>query len=268
MRKTVLTKMMRNLTTAIFCAMAFAVSMPAVPAYARPRTTVSATSEMKMRDAAGAVQEAFDSQDMKKLSSLCSYPLSFTDSSGNAKKIKTSKEFMALGSQTIFTQSLLDDIAAANTAKISASSKGELQIGNNNGVVMKKVKGKWKITRIYMEKVSAPTPSISGITGDMASAAEQFQKTFYYRDLETLSASCSYPVKIYFSAGRIQDVQTQKEMMDLGEKKVFTDEMVEAIMQADLSKLQENSGSVQVGGISGFYMNKSSGTWKIDTIVQ
>ncbi len=266
MKNAALTKMMRNVTAAIFCAMAFAVSVPTAPAYARPRTAVTASAEMKMRDAAGAVQDAFDRKDMKKLASLCAYPLTFSDGSGTTKKIKNSREFMALGSQNVFTKNLTDEIGAANTAKISASSKGELQIGDSNGVVMKKGKGKWKIIRIYMEK--NPASENSGISGDMAYAAEQFQKTFYYRDLETLSATCSYPVKIYFSDGRIQDVQTQKEMMELGENKVFTDEMVEAVMQADLSKLQENSGSVQVGGISGFYMNKSSGNWKIDTIVQ
>ena len=268
MKNTAFAKMMKKLAAAFFCAAAVASSVPAFPSYAKPRTTLSASSEGKMRDAAGDVQAAFDQQDLKKLASLCAYPLTFTDADGNTKKIKTRKEFLALGSQAVFTQNLLNDVASANTAKIPVSSKGELTIGGSNGVVMKKGKGKWKVIKIYMEGSSAPSAGTAGIAGDMAYAAEQFQKTFYYRDLETLSATCSYPLKIYFSDGSIQEVADQKQLMDLGEAKVFPDELVETVNRVDVTQLKEAGGSVLVGDTAGFYMNKAGGTWKISLIFQ
>ena len=122
--------------------------------------------------------------------------------------------------------------------------------------------GSSKVTKIQLKGQSA-----SGST-NLVQAAEQFQRTFYYRDLETLSKQCTYPMKVYLADGTIQDISSGKQLMDLGESKLFTDELVNQVNQIDASTLQEANQKVQVGTICGFWMVKQNGEWKIDTIFQ
>lgn len=257
--------MKRHWFFAVLCALAFAAAVPAVPAYARPKKQSSRSSdERKMRDAAGEVQETFDEKNLEKLAAKCAYPLTFIDRNGASSQIKSRKELSALGSQTVFTKETQDAVGAANTAKIQPDAQGNLQIGTDAGVTMKKVKGRWKITRIQVKGGGA---SVAG-AGDLVQAAEQFQRTFYYRDLETLSGQCTYPIKIYMTDGSIQDISSADKLRALGESRVFTDAMVEEVNQVNAADLKEKDGRVQVGGLSGFWMVKKNGEWKIDLIIQ
>ena len=131
--------MKRHWFFAVLCALAFAAAVPAVPAYARPKKQSSRSSdERKMRDAAGEVQEAFDEKNLEKLAAKCAYPLTFIDRNGASSQIKSRKELSALGSQTVFTKETQDAVGAANTAKIQPDAQGNLQIGTDAGVTMKR----------------------------------------------------------------------------------------------------------------------------------
>lgn len=262
---------------AFVCLMAFVLAMPGAPAYAKSRkrnrvTTHRTTTHRKnasandqdMLDQAGNVQQAFDEKNLDQLSQLCSYPLVLIDSDGKSTQIKNRKDFKNLDKNKIFAQNVRDEISAVNTAKIKPDQKNELKIGENSCVVMKKKDGKWKVVRISLKTETSERYGYS----DRAQAAEEFQKTFYYRDLETLSKGCKYPLTIYMLDGSIKKVENQKELMDLGENKVFTDEMIEAVCQIDVKNLTETNQTVQVGGIQGFYMVKNNDVWMIETIVQ
>ncbi len=273
-------KIARRWLALFLCLLAFTTAVPALPAYARTgrssRSSHSSRSarssrskrrsseakEDKMRDAAGQVQKAFDEKDLDTLASLCHYPLTVVDQNGSSKEIQSKKALKALGSQAIFTKELQEIVAGVNTAKIQADGDKTLKLGGDSGVTMKKIKEKWKVTKIQLKGQSA-----SGST-NLVQAAEQFQRTFYYRDLETLSKQCTYPMKVYLADGTIQDISSGKQLMDLGESKLFTDELVNQVNQIDASTLQEANQKVQVGTICGFWMVKQNGEWKIDTIFQ
>ena len=276
-------KITRRWLAAFFCLLAFSTAVPALPAYARTgkssrsshssrsgRTRNSQRSgrrsaeagEDKMRDTAGQVQKAFDEKDLSALASLCHYPLTFVDQNGNTKEIQSKKALKALGSQSIFTKEMRDIVSAVNTAKIQADGDSTLKIGGDAGVTLKKVKGKWKVAKIQMKAQS------SAGNANLVQAAEQFQRTFYYRDLETLSRQCTYPVKVYWSDGTIQEISSGRQLMDLGENRLFTDELVSQVNQVDASSLSETNQRAQVGTICGFGMVKQNGEWKIDTIFQ
>ena len=273
-------KIARRWLASFLCLLAFTTAVPALPAYARTgrssRSSHSSRSarssrskrrsseakEDKMRDAAGQVQKAFDEKDLDTLASLCHYPLTVVDQNGSSKEIQSKKALKALGSQAIFTKELQEIVAGVNTAKIQADGDKTLKLGGDSGVTMKKIKEKWKVTKIQRKGQSA-----SGST-NLVQAAEQFQRTFYYRDLGTLSKQCTYPMKVYLADGTIQDISSGKQLMDLGESKLFTDELVNQVNQIDASTLQEANQKVQVGTICGFWMVKQNGEWKIDTIFQ
>ena len=68
--------------------------------------------------------------------------------------------------------------------------------------------------------------------------------------------------------GSIQDISSADKLRALGESRVFTDAMVEEVNQVNAADLKEKDGRVQVGGLSGFWMVKKNGEWKIDLIIQ
>ncbi len=248
----------------VLCTLVFSVSAPAMSVYARPRKNVRTNyvaDETAMRDTAGKVQKAFDEKNIDELSNLCAYPLAFVDQNGNSKWIQGKKELKALGTEQIFTEEMREVVGSANAAKIQPDKKGALKLGEDGGVVLKRVKKKWKVTKIEV-KGSAETGE-----KNMVQAAEQFQRTFYYRDLETLSKQCSYPVKIYFTDGTVQDIQSAGKLVELGENKVFTDDLVNQVNEVNAGTLTEGE-KIQVGGISSFWMEKTNGVWKINMIVQ
>ena len=271
-------KRKKNWMAVLMCVLAFTATVPSVTAYAGTKSHRSAhtrkrsdrvSDESKMRDTAGKVQKAFDEKDLDELVSLCGYPVTFVDQNGKSREIGNKKELRSLGKDAIFTKDLTDAVGAANTAKAKAENGKTLKIGSDAGVTMKKSGGKWKISRIQVKNTAAAVSGGTAAAGsNLVQAAEQFQRTFYYRDLETLSKQCSYPVKIYLSDGSIQDIPSAEKLMALGESKVFTDDLVAGVNEVNAAGLKEVDQKVQVGAICGFWMTKKNGEWKIDTIVQ
>lgn len=273
---------------ALVFALVFAVSVPAVPAYAKTyRSSKSQQSskarkssrirnknknrnrnaevrmqeEDRMRTAAAQVQKAFDEKDLDGLASLCSYPLTFIDQYGSSSQIKSQKELKKIGSQEIFTKAMQELVGSVNTAKIPVEKDGTLKAGEKDGFVLKKGRDGWKVTKIQVK-------GTENNMGDLVNAAEAYQKTFYYRDLETLSKQCTYPVKVYLTGGDIRDIRSAEALMALGENKVFTDELVKQVNEVNAEDLKEIDQKVEVGGTSGFWMVKTDGEWKIDLIYQ
>lgn len=253
----------------LLCVLAFTAAVPAAPAYAgTKRSTVqsrnrsSSSNEKKMRDAAREVQRVFDEKDLDGLVSMCAYPLTFVDQNGNSRQIESKKDLRAIGKDAIFTKETQDIVGAVNSAKTKPQNNTTLKLGEEAGVTLKKTKNKWKVAEIRV-KSSVPEGS-----GNLVQAAEQFQRTFYYRDLEALSKYCTYPVRIYMNNGVIMDIPSADKLMELGEDKLFTDDMVAQANEMDAATLKEINQKVLVGGTAGFWMVKKNGEWKIDMILQ
>lgn len=264
-------------TAAFLFALVLAASVPSVQSYARPRhsprqntearrtsrsrrTTSSQAAEDLMRDTAVQVQKAFDEQDLNSLSSLCNYPLTFIDRSGNSSQIKSRSAFRALDKKEIFTKEMQELVGSVNAAKVKAENSKTLKLGEEDGITLEKKNKNWKVTRIQMKGSQEKAGS------DLVQTAEQFQRTFYYRDLETLAKQCTYPLKIYPGDGTILDISSPEKLMALGESKVFTDELLKQVDQTDASQLTEIDHKVQVGETRGFWMVLKDGQWKIDMI--
>ena len=264
-------KMMGRAAAALLCALTFTAVLPAAPVYARPKRNTSAQADKeRMQDAAGMVQAAFDQKDMDALASLCAYPLTYSDQSGSSRQIRSRKELRALGKEAVFADSLRDAVLSTNSAKAEAVN-GELKLGESAGLAMKKVKKRWKVVRIWQAPGTGAVPQAAAsqrAASGLTDAAERYQRTFYYRDLETLSKQCTYPLKLYLTDGNILDISSPSKLMELGEGRVFTDAMVEEVNQVNAADLKDMDGRAQVGSLSGFWMVKKNGEWKIDLIIQ
>ena len=251
-------RMMGRAAAALLCALTFTAVLPAAPAYARPKRNTSAQADKeRMQDAAGKVQAAFDQKDMDALASLCAYPLTYSDQSGSSRQIRSRKELRALGKEAVFADSLRDAVLSANSAKA--------------GLAMKTVKKRWKVVRIWQAPGTGAAPQAAAsqrAASELTDAAERYQRTFYYRDLETLSKQCTYPLKLYLTDGNILDISSPSKLLELGESRVFTDAMVEEVNQVNAADLKDMAGRAQVGSLSGFWMVKKNGEWKIDLIMQ
>ncbi len=254
------------------CALAMVNAVPAMSVYAARGKSHAAASAgkdtAKMQDIAEKVQKAFEKQDLGKVAELCAYPVVISYANGELEEIPDKAGFMALGNSTVFSQKLLDAIASTNIAKLSGTGKGSVQMGEDYGLALCKINGKWKINNFILDSAKS-TASDSVNVKDAAQMAELIQKTFSYRDLETLSKMCNYPVIITYADGSSVEYSTARQLMELGEDKVFTKKLSTAIDQTDIKKLQAigNSG-VQMGNSSGLNMYKFNGCWKINQIYQ
>ena len=253
------------------CALAMVNAVPAVPAYAARKNHAAASvgkDTAKMQDIAEKVQNAFKKQDLGKVAELCAYPVVISYADGEVEEIPDKAGFMALGNSTVFTQKLLDAIESTNIAKLSSTGNGGVQMGGDYGLALYKINGKWKINNFILDS-SKNAESSSFNIKDAARMAELIQKTFSYRDLESLSKMCNYPVIITYADGSSAEYSTPQQLIKLGEDKVFTKKLSTAIDQTDIKKLQEigNSG-IQMGNSSGLNMYKFNGCWKINQIYQ
>ena len=168
----------KRFMAAAVCAAALTSIIPAVPVYAGTRTQQSSNSRNeKMRKAAEQVQKAFEKKDLNKLADLCSYPVVVSFKSGELAELKSKEEFMALGSQTIFTQKMTDAIASTNVAKLTDGEQAGTMMGGDYGLTLYKVKGKWRINNFYLDAGSTVNSNSVNIS-DMKEMAEQIQKTF------------------------------------------------------------------------------------------
>ncbi len=264
-------------TAALLFALVFAASVPSMQSYAKPRHSTRQSAEARrgsrsrrassgqaaedqMRETAAQVQKAFDEQDLNGLSSLCSYPLTFVDQQGSSSQIKSRSAFRSLDKKEVFTKEMQELIGAVNAAKVKAENSKTLKLGEGEGVTLEKKNGSWKVTRIQVKGSQGKTGT------DLVQTAEQFQRTFYYRDLETLSKQCAYPLTFYPGDGTILNISSPQKLMELGESKVFSDELLRQVDQADASQLTEIDHKVQVGETRGFWMVQKDGQWKIDMI--
>lgn len=268
-------KIVKKSAAVMMCALAISSVVPALPAYARTRAHTSgsqSSSERKMKDVAGQVQRAFEKQDMNELAKLCSYPLTISFAGGNLMDVNNKQEFLNLGNGTVFTQAMTDAIAAVNVAKLTDGGQAGTQIGGDFGLTLYKIKGKWKVNNFYLDAtcVQSSQQATDPVNiSNLSEMGEQIQKTFSYGDLETLSRMCNYPVMMSFADGTNQEIQTPAQLIALGESRVFTDKLLKAIDQVDVSKIQEvGDAGVQMGGDSGLNMYKFNGYWKINQIYQ
>jgi len=261
--------MTKKIMAAAVCAVALTSAVPAVPAYAAPRTHQSRRSmDEKMLKVAEEVQKAFEKKDLNKLADLCNYPLAVSFKSGELMELKNKAEFKALGSQVVFTQKMTDAIAATNVAKLTDGKEAGVQMGGDYGLALFNIQGKWRINSLYLDGASNVNSNAVNIS-NMKEMGEQIQKTFYYKDLETLSKMCNYPVVINFSNGKMKEIQSPDQLMALKEDKVFTDKLSKAIDKTDITRLEEvGSAGVMMGGDSGLNMFKFNGYWKINQIYQ
>lgn len=267
--------MTKRFTAVMMCALAVSSAVPAVPAYARNRTYASgshSSNEKKMRDVAEQVQKAFDKQDLDKLADLCSYPVVISFAGGTGMEVQNKQEFIALGQGTIFTQAMRDAIASVNVARLKDGDHAGAQMGGDVGLALFKIKGKWQINNFYLDAqgISSGQSDLTPVNEtNLAQMAEWIQKSFSYRDLDTLSRMCNYPMVMSFADGTNLDIQTPAQLVALGEDRVFTEKLLNAIDQTDVSRLQAvgNAGA-QMGGDSGLNLYKFNGYWKINQIYQ
>lgn len=264
-------KIAKTATAVMMCALAISAAVPAIPAYARSRTYVSSTRSSdisKMRSAAGEVQKAFDKQDLDKLANLCAYPLAVSFSDGTLLDIKNKSELKALGQSTVFSQKMRDAIASTNVAKLENGDYAGVQMGGDNGLALFKINGTWKVNNIYMDTAQGASNESVNISS-LPEMAQQVQKTFYYKSLDTLAMMSSYPMVISYENGTHTEIKTPQQLIALGEDKVFTDKLLKAIDKVDVNTLKEVGDiGVQMGGDSGLIMYNTNGYWKINQIYQ
>lgn len=264
---------MKNLKITMLLALSLAAAVPAIPAYASSPHTVTAHSERrhrgsshKMEDAAKAVQKAFDKKDLDALARVSNFPLEISFTDGEMVTIKDKKALTDFGSDRIFTKTLCDAIASTNLAKLKEVGDAGVQMGDDNGLNLYKFKGKWKVNSIYTD-LSSKDDTINST--DLGETAINIQKCFSYRDLETLSKFCNYPLVIIKEDGTLLDIKDAKAFLALGENKVFTGKLSEAIDKVDSSKLAAvGDAGVQMGGDSGLTLYSFNGMWKINNIYQ
>ena len=267
-------KITKRNAAVMMCTPVMVSVIPATPVYAKGNQTygVEARSKssdtQKMRNAAEEVQKAYDKLDLEKLSKLCNYPVSISYADGSLAEVKDKSEFLALGSGTFFTEGMLDAIASTNVAKLTGNSETGVQMGGDCGLALFKFKGKWKINNFYLD-AGANTDTQAVNISNLAEMGEQIQKTCSYGNLDTLARMCNYPMTVSFADGTNKDISTQQQLINLGEKNVFTEKLLKAIDQVDVSKLQEvGEAGVMMGGDSGINLRKVNGYWKINQIYQ
>lgn len=265
---------MKKFALIALCALALANTVTAsIPTYAASPALMAAktakkesSSQKKMKDAAAAVQKAFDKKDLKALAKLCSYPITFSYSSGELIEIENRDQLIAMGTDQIFTKGMCDAIASTNVAKLKEVSSAGVSMGGDNGLQLYNFKGAWKVSNIYSD-LSAQSEALSFT--NLKEAAITIQKSFSYKDIETISKLCNYPLYISYSNGKSEEIKDSKAFIALGEDRLFTARLSTAIDQTNVDTLQAvgNAGA-QMGGDSGLALYSFNGVWKINNIYQ
>lgn len=264
--------MLKKLAATALCILAAVNTVPTLTAYAGSRrhhvSGTSYQSSRNMKSVAEKVQKAFEQKNLNALADLCNYPLSVVYNDGTISELKNKNDLTALGSETIFSQKMRDAIASANVAKLTDGQNAGVQMGGDYGLNLYKFNGVWKVNSLVLDSGQA------GVSGDFnfknaADAALNIQKTFSYRDLDSLAKMCNYPLVFTFANGNSKELKTPAEFMALGENAVFTEKLSRAIDQANPAQLPKigNSGR-QMGGDSGLNMYQFNGYWKINQIMQ
>lgn len=263
---------MKKRAVIFMCAVAIASAVPSVPAFAANNSVVVAAksrtgshSRASLRDTAQSVQIAFQNKDMEKLAGLCNYPLAIVYSDGTLLEIKDKSAFKKLSTDVIFSRKMQDAIASTNAARLQEVGNAGAHMGDDNGLNLYKFNNKWKVNNIYLDSAVNEEVRIT----NMKEAAVIIQKTFSYKDLETLAKLCNYPVAISMENGNLKEIKNQQELMAMGEDKIFTKKLSKAIDTTDVDKLTDGGkAGVQLGGDSGLAIFNFNGAWKINSIYQ
>lgn len=268
MRKNNRKNVMKKFAATALCILAATSAVPTLTAYASPRRHNASSSarqdSQNIKSVAKKIQKAFDQKNLDALSELCKFPLAIVYDNGDNMEFKDKRELAAFGSDAIFTQTLRDAIAATNVAGLEDGDFAGVWMGNDFGLNMFKFNGQWKINSIVLEA----TEGSGGFNiANAPDAALIMQKVFYYRDLDSLSRICNYPLAFTFANGTTKEISSPAELIALGENKIFTDKLLKAIDQAQLETVG-NSGYQLMGGNSGLNMYQFGGYWKINQIIQ
>lgn len=264
--------MLRNLAAAAICVLAAVNTVPTLTAYAGTRRHhISSSAHQRirnMKNTAEKVQKAFDQKNLNALADLCSYPLSVVYNDGSMAELQNKNELTTLGNEIIFTEKMRDAIASTNVAKLTDGGDAGVQMGGDYGLNLYKFHGVWKVNSLVLDSSQAAVPGDFDFK-NAADAALNIQKTFSYRDLESLSKICNYPLVFSFANGTARELNSPAELMALGENAVFTDKLSRAIDQVNPAQLPEigNSGR-QMDGDPGLNMYQFNGYWKINQIIQ
>ena len=80
---------------------------------------------------------------------------------------------------------------------------------------------------------------------------------------------CNYPLTIVQENGNLKEIRNPQELVAIGEDKLFTEKLRDAIDRTDVDKLTNvGDAGVQMGGDSGLSMYRFNGVWKINNIYQ
>lgn len=262
---------MRRFAVICMCVVAIAGAVPSVPAFAATGNVVMAAksrtrqSQSGLQDTAQAVQIAFQNKDMEKLAGLCNFPLTIVYGDGSLVEIKDKAAFKKLDSGLIFSSKMQDAIAFTNAAKLQAEGNAGAQMGGDSGLNLYKFKKKWKVNSIYLDTAAGNGLAIK----DMKEAAVTIQKTFSYKDMDTMAKLCNYPLTIVQENGNLKEIRNPQELAAMGEDKLFTEKLRDAIDRTEVDKLTNvGDAGVQMGGDSGLSMYRFNGVWKINNIYQ
>lgn len=121
----------------------------------------------------------------------------------------------------------------------------------------------------YAKKKTQVTRSATSATERMRDAASSVQKAFDKKSLTDLAKLCDYPLDIFFEDDSYKEVKSAAELKNLGEDRVCTGGLIDAVDQADPSNLPTlGENGLKIGGAKGVDMYKIGNSWKIRAIYQ
>lgn len=262
---------MKNLKITMLLALSLAAAVPAIPVSASSNTVTAyadryRTSRRAMEDAARTVQKAFEKKDLDSLAKIINFPLDIALADGELVTLDNKKALTDFGYERIFTKGLCEAIASTNLSKLEEVGDSGVQMGGDNGLSLYRFKGKWKVNGIYTD-LRSKDDTIN--MTDLNEVAVLIQKSFYYKDLETLSKLCNYPLFINNTNGKMLEIKDAKALLALGEDKVFTEKLREAIDKADEPNLSTvGAEGASLGADSRLILESYNGIWKIIDIYQ
>ncbi len=139
-------------------------------------------------------------------------------------------------------------------------------MGGDNGLNLYKFKKKWKVNSIYLDTAAGDGLAIKRHKGRQQSRS---RRHFHTRIWDTMAKLCNYPLTIVQENGNLKEIRNPQELVAMGEDKLFTEKLRDAIDRTDVDKLTNvGDAGVQMGGDSGLSMYRFNGVWKINNIYQ
>lgn len=104
-----------------------------------------------IRSFAEEVQITVGEKDLDALADLSEFPLTVKLADGTEKQVQDKEEFLALGEEAIFSEELMEAIAAVVPEEVKEGKNG-MQMGEIPGIVFDDVEGAPAIVGIYLSK--------------------------------------------------------------------------------------------------------------------